>query len=171
MGWLAGSIDWLNAQIGAGVRWLLLALLAVQFVVVLLRYVFGTSYISLQEGVIYLHATVLMLGAGYTLLADGHVRVDVFYAQASPRAKAWVDLLGSLLLLAPSCLVLLLFTWRSMVRSWAILEGPMSVGGIPAVFYLKTLLPLFAVLLLLQGLSLVLHALVTLTTPTPEADR
>ena len=159
---LAGTIDRLNTWVGLGVRWLLLAMLAVQFGVVLLRYVFGTSYISLQEAVVYLHATVFMLGAGYTLLADGHVRVDIFYAEASPRRQAWVNLLGSVLFLMPACGVLLVYTWRFVSRSWAILEGPISVGGIPAVFYLKTLIPLFAGLLLLQGLSLAIHSLASL---------
>lgn len=159
---LATAIDWLNTRVGLGVRWLLLGMLAVQFAVVLLRYVFGTSFIALQEAVIYLHATVIMLSGGYTLLADGHVRVDIFYAEASPRRKAWVNLLGSVLLLMPACTVLLAFTWRFVARSWQILEGPISVGGIPAVFYLKTLIPLFAGLLLLQGLSLAIHSLAEL---------
>lgn len=159
---VARTIDGLNTHLGLLVRWLILAMLGVQFAVVLLRYVFGTSFIALQEGVIYLHATVIMLGAAYTLLADGHVRVDIFYAEASPRYKAWVNLLGSVLLLVPTCGVLLAFTWRFVYRSWSILEGPMSVGGIPAVFYLKTLIPLFAGLLLLQGISQAIHALQSL---------
>ena len=165
---VAGAIDRLNTWVGLSVRWLLLVMLIVQFGVVLLRYVFGTSYISVQEAVIYLHATVFMLGAGYTLLADGHVRVDIFYAEAPPRRRALVNLLGSVLFLMPACGVLLVFTWRFVARSWAIMEGPISVGGIPAVFYLKTLIPLFAGLLLLQGVSLAIHSLDELRkTPPP----
>ena len=91
--------------------------------------------------------------ACYTLWAGGHVRVDIFYAKLSPRGQALVDIFGHLVLLAPSLIVLLVYSWPMVRRSWAILEGPISVGGIPASFLLKSLIPAFCVLLLIQGLS------------------
>ncbi|MCB1991940.1 MAG: TRAP transporter small permease subunit [Geminicoccaceae bacterium] len=137
-------------------------MLLAQFLVVVLRYLFGTSYIWGTETVLYLHAALFMLGAGYTLLVDGHVRVDILYAGLGERGKALVDLLGTLLFLLPTCLVILWFTWRFTANSWAIREGPLSVGGIPASFLLKTLIPAFAILLLIQGISLALRSLVRL---------
>lgn len=156
-------LDLVNATVGRSVRWLAIVLVLVQFGVVVLRYVFGTSFMALQESVVYVHATIFMLGAGYTLLHDGHVRVDIFYGEASPRRKAAIDLFGTLVLLIPSCLVMLHFTWGFVVQSWRILEGPLSVGGLPAVFLLKSLLPAFAGLLLVQAAALALKNLLVLS--------
>jgi TRAP-type mannitol/chloroaromatic compound transport system permease small subunit len=158
----AGALDRVNAWVGRAVRWLALLMLLAQFAVVVLRYLFGTSYIWGTETVLYLHAALFMLGAGYTLLVDGHVRVDIVYGSLSDRGKAWVDLIGTILFLVPTCLVILWFTWRFTANSWAIREGPLSVGGIPASFLLKTLIPAFAVLLLIQGVSLALRSIIRL---------
>lgn len=158
----ADALDRVNDWVGRVVRWLALLMLLAQFAVVVLRYLFGTSYLWATESVLYLHAALFMLGAGYTLLVDGHVRVDILYGSLSERGKAWINLLGTVLFLVPTCLVILWFTWRFTANSWAIREGPLSVGGIPASFLLKTLIPAFAVLLLIQGLSLALRSLVRL---------
>ena len=162
----AGALDRVNDWVGRAVRWLALLMLLAQFAVVVLRYLFGTSYLWATESVLYLHAALFMLGAGYTLLVDGHVRVDIFYGSLSERGKAWVDLVGTVVFLVPTCLVILWFTWRFTANSWAIREGPLSVGGIPASFLLKTLIPAFAVLLLIQGLSLALRAILRLRGTT-----
>ncbi|MEO1599175.1 MAG: TRAP transporter small permease subunit [Pseudomonadota bacterium] len=150
---LADRLDVVNRRIGLAVRWLALAMAVLQFGLVLARYGFGVSSILMDEGVLYLHATLFMLGAGYTFLADGHVRVDIFQAKAGPRGKAAIDLFGHLVLLVPALGLLLWYSWPSVWRSWAILEGSISVGGIPASFLLKTLIPLFCLLLLLQALA------------------
>jgi TRAP-type mannitol/chloroaromatic compound transport system permease small subunit len=89
----------------------------------------------------------------------------VFYADASPRTKALVDLCGSLLLLLPFMAVLAWFAWPYVARSWAILEMSRETSGIPAVFLLKTLIPVFAVLLALQGVSQALKAWSVLRAP------
>ncbi len=156
------TLDCVNFLVGRSVRWLAALLVLVQFGVVVLRYIFGTSYMAAQESIIYIHAVIFMAGAGYTLLKDGHVRVDIFYGEAGRRTRALVDFFGSLFLLIPSCLVLLYYTWGFVVQSWRILEGPISVGGIPAVFLLKSLIPIFAGLLLLQGISMALRNLLVL---------
>lgn len=159
---IADALDRVNAWVGRVVRWLALAMLLAQFAVVVLRYLFGTSYIWGTETVLYLHAALFMLGAGYTLLVDGHVRVDIVYGSLSERGRALIDLLGTILFLVPTCLVILWFTWRFTANSWAILEGPLSVGGIPASYLLKSLIPAFAALLLVQGASLGLRSLLRL---------
>ena len=153
------GLNGINRAIGLTVCWLALAMVLLQFAIVILRYLFGISYIFLQEGVLYMHAALFMLGAGYALLADEHVRVDVFSSRLSLRGRALVDLLGGLVLLLPSMLVILWVTWPYVHRSWIFLEGPISVGGIPASFLLKSLIPAFCILLLLQGISLILSSL------------
>ena len=155
---LADGIDRLCAAVGRAVAWCLLFMVLAEFALVLMRYVLGVGSIWLQESVIYAHAALFMLAAAWTLAADGHVRVDIFYADASPRTTALVDLLGALLLLLPFALTLLVLSWRYAGRSWMILEGSRETSGIPAVFLLKSLIPLFASLLALQGLAQALRA-------------
>ena len=91
---LARAIDRLNETIGVSVAWLALLTVLVEFAVVLMRYVFGVGSVKMQELIVYMHATVFMVAAGYTLLHNGHVRCDIFYAAASPRRKALIDLIG-----------------------------------------------------------------------------
>lgn len=125
----------------------------VQFAIVVGRYVFGINSIAVQESVLYMHAALFMLGAAYTLYADKHVRVDVFYADASENTRRWIDVGGYIFLLIPSMLALLYWSWPSVINSWKILEGPISVGGIKAVFLLKSLVSAFCILVLLQSCS------------------
>ena|SRR5690625_988080 len=159
---IAGFLDTINMAIGLSVRWLALLMVLVEFGIVLLRYFFGFSYIWLNESVLYMHGTLFMLGAGYTLLVDEHVRVDIFYSRASARGKALIDTFGHLFLLLPSMIVLLYWSWPSVRRSWSVLEGSISVGGIPASFLLKSLIPAFAVLLIVQAVARLLRDLVRL---------
>lgn len=150
---LAAAIDRFNAGVGRAASWCALAIVLIGFAVVLLRYVLGLGSIWLQESILYAHTALFLLAAAWTLKEGGHVRVDVFYAHASPRAKAWIDLLGALLLLLPFCVAIIWFSLPYVTRSWAILERSRETSGLPLVFLLKTLIPLFAALLLLQGLS------------------
>ena len=150
---LAEAIDTLNERLAMAVRWLALAMVLIQFAIVIIRYVFGINSIAAQESVLYLHATFFMLGAGYTLLVDKHVRVDVFSSRLGEKARARIDLIGHLVFLIPAMAALLYWSWTSVLNSWAILEGPISVGGIKAVFLMKSLTPLFCLLLLLQSLA------------------
>ena len=159
---LADRIDRFNAAIGRAVAWLALAIVLGQFALVLARYLFDVGSIWLTEAVLYAHATLFLLAAAWTLQVGGHVRVDIFYADASPRVQAAVDFLGALLLLLPFTLLLLLFAAPYAARSWAILERSQEVGGLPLVFLLKTLIPLFALLLGLQGVAQAIRAAHTL---------
>lgn len=157
---VAQILDNLNRAVAYIVRWFALAMVLIQFAIVLGRYVFGINSIAAQESVLYLHAALFMLGAGYTLLLDKHVRVDVFYANASPETQRRIDIFGHIALLLPSMTALLYWSWPSVRNSWKILEGPLSVGGIEAVFLLKTLIPAFCILVILQSLSLLLRLLI-----------
>lgn len=155
------TLDGVSHAVGAIVRWLALAMVLIQFLIVIARYVFGLSDVAAQESVLYLHASLFMLGAGYTLLVNGHVRVDIFYNRLGPKGQSRVDLFGYVVLLIPTLLAILYWSWPAVTNSWKILEGPISVGGIKAVFYLKTLIPAFCVLLLLQAVAETLRILLT----------
>lgn len=154
---VANAIDQMNRTVASLIKWLALIMVLVQFGIVIGRYVFGFNSIAAQESVLYMHATLFMLGAGFTLLVDKHVRVDVFYAKVSNRTRRRIDILGHLFLLIPSMTALLYWSWPSVRNSWKILEGPISVGGIEAVFLLKSLIPAFCILILLQSLSLLMR--------------
>jgi len=170
----AHAIDRITAATGRAAAWLALALVAVQFAVVVLRYVFGMGSVWLQETIVYAHAAMILLAAAWTLQAGGHVRVDIFYAEASPRTRALVDLLGALLLLLPFMLVLIVVALPYVGRSWSILERSREAGGLPLVFALKTLIPVFALLLALQGIAQAIRAAAALkgpAAPAPAADR
>ncbi|MDF3362740.1 MULTISPECIES: TRAP transporter small permease subunit [unclassified Sulfitobacter] len=156
---LANALDRVNLGVAYVVRWLALAMMLVQFIIVVGRYAFGLNSIALQESVLYMHATLFMLAAGYTLLVDKHVRVDVFYAKATPSVRRRIDIFGHLFLLMPSMIALIYWSWPSVRNSWKILEGPISVGGIEAVFLLKSLIPAFCVLVILQSLALLIRLL------------
>lgn len=160
---LADRIDRLTAAIGRAVAWLILAVVLLQFVLVVARYLFGVGSIWLSETVIYAHAALFMLAAAWTLRAGGHVRVDIFYAEASARTKALVDLLGSVLLLLPFMLVLIWLSVPYAARSWAVLEHSQEASGLPLVFVLKSLIPLFALLMALQGAAQAIRAAAALS--------
>lgn len=156
---LIRGLEAVNRVVGDTVRWLVIVMIVLQFAIVLLRYVFGISYMFLTESVLYMHAALFMLGVGYTLLVDQHVRVDIFYAGLSRRGRALVDVLGGIFLLIPSMAVLAVVTWPFVRSSWRIQEGAISVGGIPASYLLKTLITAFCVLLIIQGIATILRNL------------
>src|SRR3954452_14277278 len=159
---LADTIDRLNSAIGRGAAWLALVIVVLQFVLVVARYAFSLGSIWLTETVLYAHAGLFLLAAAWTLQAGGHVRVDVLYAQARPRTRALIDLLGSLLFLFPFALVLFWLSLPYAARSWAVLERSQEASGLPLVYLLKTLIPLFAALVALQGVGQAIRAALVL---------
>jgi TRAP-type mannitol/chloroaromatic compound transport system permease small subunit len=163
-------IDRLNNRIGVTVAWFALAMVLIQFLVVLLRYVFGVGSLFLQESIVYLHGAMFMLGSAYTLLHNGHVRVDVFYREANPRWKAKVDFAGHVLFLVPVCVLIFVYSWPYVINSWASLEGSRETSGIPAVFLLKTVVLIFCALMILQGLAQGLKALMVMTGQLRTTD-
>jgi TRAP-type mannitol/chloroaromatic compound transport system permease small subunit len=167
---LADRIDRLNTAIGRAASWCALVIVLIGFAVVLLRYVLGFGSIWLQESVLYAHAALFLLAAAWTLREGGHVRVDVFYAHAAPRTRACIDLCGALFLLLPFALAILVFALPYVQRSWSTLERSRETSGLPLVFLLKTLIPLFALLLALQGVAQVVRA-VSAVFPLPAQRR
>lgn len=142
-------IDWS----GRTVSWLSLFLVLITFLVVVLRYVFDSGSIALQEASTYLHATIFLVGMAYTLQQDAHVRVDIFYTKLSNRGKAWVDLFGAFFLLLPFMLFVSWISWQYVASSWSVFEDSREAGGLPAVFLLKSLILVMAALLGLQAFA------------------
>ena len=155
-------LDGLSQRLSRFIAWLPVVMAALTVIVVILRYGFGVGAIAAQESVIYLHGTLFMLGASCTLQAGEHVRVDVFYQRFNERKRAWVNALGHVVFTLPLCALIGFSSLDYVIESWATQETSAEPGGIPAVFLLKTLLPVMAMLLALQALSEVFKSLVTL---------
>lgn len=154
----------INIAIGRVTAWLTLVMVIVTFVIVVLRYAFDFGWIWLQETVGWMHAAVFMLAAAYTLAQDEHVRVDIFYRNCSPRRRALIDAVGTLIFLMPFCVFLIWTSWGYVSVSWSIHEGSREAGGLvyPFTSLLKSMIPLMAVLLFGQALAILaksIHAL------------
>jgi TRAP-type mannitol/chloroaromatic compound transport system permease small subunit len=112
-----------------------------------------------------------MLAAAWVLQVDGHVRVDIFYTRAAPRSRALIDLFGAIVFLLPLAIVLMLVAVPYVERSWSIFEGSPQPSGLPFVYLLKTLIPLFTVLLGLQGLAQAVRAVLRLSGSSRQVSR
>ncbi len=153
------AINNLNEWIGKTISWLTLLMVVTTFIIVLLRYVFDIGWIALQESVSYMHVVVFMLGFAYTLKHNGHVRVDIIYQRCCDRTQAWIDCIGTLLLLLPVCVFIIWSSWEYVINSWEVKESSRNSGGLPGVYLLKTGIIMMAILLILQGISLFLNNL------------
>jgi TRAP-type mannitol/chloroaromatic compound transport system permease small subunit len=146
-------IDSINETISNVVSWLVALMVIMMFCIVVLRYGFNIGSIAAQESITYMHGFVFMLAIAHTLKINGHVRVDILYQRLKPKGRAIVNLLGSLFLLLPVCAFIMYISWDYVSTSWAYYEGSREAGGINGIFLLKSLIPLMAALLFLQGLS------------------
>ena len=164
---LVQFIDDFTERSGRFLAWLALAMAMVTALIVVLRYGFNTGSILAQEAVVYMHGCLFMLGAAYALKRDAHVRVDIFYRNFTPRAQAWINSLGGIVFLMPLCVFILVSSWDYVAESWAIRETSPEPGGIPAVFLLKSLMPLLAINLFLQGLAETVRSTLQLVDEAP----
>jgi TRAP-type mannitol/chloroaromatic compound transport system permease small subunit len=155
-------ISGLNALVGNVFSWLSLAIVGVCFTVVVQRYVFSISYVWMQDLYIWLNGAMFTAVAGFALLRNDHVRVDIFYRPASGRRKAVVDLIGVVLFLLPFTFIVVKYGWSFVSRSWRLHEASANVGGMPGLFVLKGFIIGFAVLLALQGLAMACRAILVL---------
>jgi TRAP-type mannitol/chloroaromatic compound transport system permease small subunit len=151
-------IDGLNQWVGRGVAWVTLGLVLVVFVDVVMRYLFNVSFVFTQELEWHLFGFIFLIGAGYTLLHDGHVRVDIIYQRLGLKGRAWINLLGVLFFLIPGCIMVISTSWKFAANSFMMLEGSPDPGGIPLRFIIKGCIPVGFTLLLLQGFSMGLHS-------------
>lgn len=159
---LCRCIDTLNVWVGQMVAWVTALVVVVVFTDVVMRYWFGISFVFVQELEWHLFAVIFLMGAGYTLQRDGHVRVDIFYQRMGPRKQAWVNLLGVVFFLLPGCYLVISTSLGFVQNSFAVVEGSPDPGGIPCRFILKSCIPAGFILIALQGVSLGLKSLLTI---------
>ena len=155
-------INGMTDFLGRAVSWLTIVMVAAVLLVVITRYFLQVGSIALQESVTYLHAIVFLLGIAYTLKQGGHVRVDIFYRQFSPRRKALVDFCGGIFFLIPVSVLIFYSSWDYVMASWAIGETSAENNGLPFIYLLKTLMILMPATLLLQGVAEILKSLLVL---------
>ncbi|BBK29971.1 TRAP-type mannitol/chloroaromatic compound transport system permease small subunit [Stella humosa] len=175
---LAAFIRWaeaVNYRVGEWVKWLTLATVLICATVVFIRYALHAGLIWLQDLYVWIHGAVFMLGAGYTFMANKHVRVDIYYARLRPRTQAWFDLVSTMIFLFPWILVLGWYAWPYVHASFALLEPSSQVGGMPGLYVLKGTILVFCALMGLQGLVVVARSILTiagrseLVPPAPAA--
>lgn len=152
----------INLVVGQVFAWLALGIVLVCFTVVVQRYVFSVSFVWMQDLYIWLNGAMFTAVAGFALMRDDHVRVDIFYRGASLRRKAVVDLIGVLVFLLPFTWVVWAYSMPFVRRSWQYAEGSSNVGGMPALYVLKSFIIVFAVLVALQGVSMALRSILVL---------
>jgi TRAP-type mannitol/chloroaromatic compound transport system permease small subunit len=165
------AIDSFTERCGQLLAWLCLMMALVTGLVVAMRYGLGVGSIALQESITYMHASVFMLGAAFALKHGSHVHVDIFYRNFSERTRAWVNGIGGIIFLLPLCVVILGISWNFVSNSWSVYEVSAEPGGIPAVYLLKTLIPLMAINLFAQAIAEILRNALILVATQPGEQR
>lgn len=167
---VANCLTAVNTVIGRLTAWLVIYMTLMQFVVVIMRYVFSYGSIQMQESIWYLHGLLFMLGAGYTLAKEGHVRLDVFYRAATERTRAWINLIGAVVCLVPFCIVNFDLAWSFVLNSWAVREGSTEAAGLPYIYLFKTVILIFSVLVAMEGVALGARSLFVLTAERDSSN-
>ncbi|PVH29237.1 TRAP transporter small permease subunit [Pararhodobacter oceanensis] len=156
------AINGLNRLIGGIFSWLSVAIVVVCFWVVIERYFFGNTRLWMQDLYPWLSGVMFTAVAGYALLNNDHVRVDIFYRPTSSRNKAWMDLIGVLVFLLPFTYVVAIYCYTFVARSWGLREGSANPGGAEGLFLVKGFILVFAATLALQGISMLIRSILIL---------
>ena len=144
-------IEAANERIGQIAGWLMFILVMMVTADVVSRYLFNTGWVAIQESEWWLFSIIFLMGAGYTYLHDGHVRVDIIYSRLSDKHKNYVDLGCSFIFLFPMCVLVIVTSYKFMISSWVVGEYSPDPGGLPAYYVLKAFIPLGFLFLALQG--------------------
>lgn len=152
-------MDTINKAVGYLCGLFAVLMVLVVFTVVVLRYGFGISFIWMQESYVWLHAFIFMLGAGFTYLSNEHVRIDVFYRDASNKYKSIVDILGNIILVFPFLYIIWKYSFTFVTRSFQISEISREVGGLPALYVLKSATLFFCIFLFIQSISNIIKSI------------
>jgi len=159
---LSRRLDRFSEGTGRLLSWLTLLLVLTQFAIVVGHYIFHIGAIFLQESLLYMHSMIFLGASAYTLRHNGHVRVDVFYSRFQEKTRAWINLIGGVFFLLPITILIFWMAWPYVASSWQSFEGSIESSGIQAVYLLKSMILFFAASLFLQGISLLLHSLLTI---------
>ncbi len=150
---LARKIDAFQEKFGNALSWLMFGMVVVVFSDVIFRYVFNKSWVFIQELEWHLFGLVYLLAAGYTMLHDEHVRIDVVYSKWTPRKKAAFDFALLFVMFFPSAIMILWTTWPFVKHSFQVNEGSPDPGGIPGRWVYKSVIIVGFLLLMLQAAS------------------
>jgi TRAP-type mannitol/chloroaromatic compound transport system permease small subunit len=159
---LVRSICGLNWLVGQVFSWLALGIVLVCFTVVIQRYVFAISFVWMQDLYVWLNGAMFTGVAGFALMRNYHVRVDIFYRPASIRTKAIIDFIGVFIFLLPYTYVVVSYGWPAVARSWRFMEMSGNTGGMPGLYVLKSFIIVFAVLVALQGIAMAARSILVL---------
>jgi TRAP-type mannitol/chloroaromatic compound transport system permease small subunit len=167
---LSGAIDALNERVGRSAYWLILAAVLISAGNAIVRYAFNVSSNAWLEVQWYLFSAVFLFCAGYTLLHNQHVRIDVISNRLPRKAQLWIDILGTVFFLLPMACTILWLSWPVFVDSFQSKEVSTNAGGL-IIWPARLLLPAGFALLILQGISeLIKHiAYLAGTIPDPAA--
>lgn len=165
---LSGAIDRLNALVGRGATWLVLVITVISAGNAVVRYAFNASSNAWLEVQWYLFAAVFLMCAGYTLLNNEHIRIDVVAGRFSRRTQAWIDVIGGLFFLLPMAVLILWMSWPLFVTSFISGEMSSDAGGLPR-WPAKLLIPAGFALLTLQGVSEIIKRVAFLLGLTEDA--
>lgn len=152
---MANKIDTLTEYTGKGISWLVLVLVILVGYDVSMRYLLNSGSIAIQELEWHLFSIIFLISAAYTLKHDEHVRLDILYRSRflNDRHRAWVDVIGALLILLPFCLLIIISAWPFVSQAYIHNEASPDPGGLPARWLIKTMIPVGFCLLLLQGIA------------------
>ncbi|MCR8825839.1 TRAP transporter small permease subunit [Pseudosulfitobacter koreensis] len=160
---IARLICAVNLIVGKTFAWLALAIVVVCFTVVVQRYLFATSYVWMQDLYIWLNGAMFTAVAGFALLRDDHVRVDIFYRPAKMKTRALTDLIGVFLFLLPFTWIVYVYSMPFVQRAWSYQEASANVGGMPGLYILKSFIIAFAALIALQGVAMIIRSILILS--------
>lgn len=146
------AIDALSATIGRALIWLVLVMVLISAGNAASRYLFSLSSNAWLELQWYLFSVVFLLCAGYTLLSDEHIRIDIVSSRLSPRARTWIDIFGTVLFLLPMSVLIMWLSWPVFVNAWVSHEISSNAGGLIR-WPVRLLVPIGFFLLSLQGVS------------------
>lgn len=160
-------IDRLNERVGQTVYWMVLAAVLVSSGNAVVRYIFDYSSNAWLELQWYLYSSFFLIGAGYTLLRNEHVRIDIINSRLSPRTRAWIDLLGGLFFLLPIAVLIMVLAWPVFTESFTLHETSPSANGLLR-WPVKLMIPVGFLLLALQGLSEIIKRAAFLMNLIPD---
>jgi TRAP-type mannitol/chloroaromatic compound transport system permease small subunit len=156
-------VDATNSLIGKVVAWMTLGTVITCFATVYFRYALDSGFIWMQEAYVWQHAIVFLVGAGYTLLHGGHVRVDIFYSRMTAHNQARVEIFGTFAFMGPFLWIMFDKAWPFFLTSFVGDEGSQQPDGIPNVWLLKSMLVWFCVVVGAQGLATVARSVLFLS--------
>lgn len=168
---VSDAIDRFIVAVASVVNWIWVVLILLIVLNVALRYLFGTNIVALEEAQWHLYAIGFMLGLGFAVDQDGHVRVDVLAERFSDRTRAWIEFLGLLLVVLPLVVIILWQAWPFVMRAYELDEVSAAPGGLPYRWAIKSVILIAFAYLGLAAVSRLLRVSAALFgVPAPKSD-